>query len=113
MPARIMASRCRAVPSRFSDWSEWNWVVMAGKTPFQVKFMVIDTAAQNITFFQLLISGTPSLSRQSEKFLIGQSRKFLLTAVRLKDGTNRDEPTGTSYFGATLNIAADSKAPRS
>ena len=34
------------------------------------------------------------LSRQSEKFLIGQSRKFLLTAVRLKDGTNRDEPTG-------------------
>src|ERR1017187_5696293 len=36
-----------------------------------------------------------AVSRQSEKFLIGQSRKFLLTAVRLKDGTNRDEPTGT------------------
>src|SRR5579864_7454090 len=31
-------------------------------------------------------SGLP-LSRQREKFLIGQSRKFLLTAVRLKDGT--------------------------
>src|ERR1039458_2906706 len=39
------------------------------------------------------------LSRQSEKFLIGQSRKFLLTAVRLKDGTNRDEPTGTGRAG--------------
>src|ERR1039457_5592136 len=39
------------------------------------------------------------LSRQSEKFLIGQSRKFLLTAVRLKDGTNRDEPTGTGLVG--------------
>jgi hypothetical protein len=38
---------------------------------------------------------TIQMSRQSEKFLIGQSRKFLLTAVRLKDGTNRDEPTGT------------------
>jgi hypothetical protein len=36
-----------------------------------------------------------AVSRQSEKFLIGQSRKFLLTAVRLRDGTNRDEPTGT------------------
>lgn len=35
------------------------------------------------------------VSRQSEKFLIGQSRKFLLTAVRQKDGTNRDEPGGT------------------
>jgi hypothetical protein len=35
------------------------------------------------------------VSRQSEKFLIGQSRKFLLTAERLKDGTNRDEPKGT------------------
>src|ERR1039458_10278630 len=40
-----------------------------------------------------------SVSRQSEKFLIGQSRKFLLTAVRLKDGTNRDEPTGTGRAG--------------
>src|ERR1035438_2429338 len=34
------------------------------------------------------------LSRQSEKFLIGQSRKFLLTAENWKDGTNRDEPGG-------------------
>src|SRR5712691_2473824 len=40
-----------------------------------------------------------TLSRQSEKFLIGQSRKFLLTAVRLKDGTNRDEPRGTRLAG--------------
>src|ERR1700674_3866436 len=39
------------------------------------------------------------LSRQSEKFLTGQSRKFLLTAVRLKDGTNRDEPRGTGPVG--------------
>ena len=31
------------------------------------------------------------LSRQSEKFLIGQSRKFLLTAASLGDGANRNE----------------------
>src|SRR3954469_1530119 len=36
------------------------------------------------------------MSRQSEKFLIGQSRKFLLTAARLKDGTDCDEPRGGS-----------------
>jgi hypothetical protein len=35
------------------------------------------------------------LSRPSEKFLIEPSRKFLLTAIRLKGGTNRDEPRGT------------------
>src|SRR5664279_1275421 len=35
------------------------------------------------------------MSRQSEKFLIGQSRKFLLTAENWKDGTNRNEPGGT------------------
>src|ERR1700722_8301071 len=39
------------------------------------------------------------LSRPSEKFLIEPSRKFLLTAARLKDGTNRDEPRGTGLAG--------------
>src|SRR5258708_18244933 len=39
------------------------------------------------------------MSRPSEKFLIGPSRKFLLTAERLKDGTNRDEPRGTGLAG--------------
>src|ERR1039457_3263911 len=39
------------------------------------------------------------LSRASEKFLIGQSRKFLLTAENWKDGTNRDEPGGTRLAG--------------
>src|ERR1700692_1188925 len=39
------------------------------------------------------------MSRQSEKFLIGQSRKFLLTAEDWKDGTNRDEPGGTRLAG--------------
>src|ERR1039458_3828069 len=39
------------------------------------------------------------MSRQSEKFRFEQSRKFLLTAVRLKDGTNRDEPRGTRQAG--------------
>src|ERR1051325_937339 len=39
------------------------------------------------------------MSRQSERFLIGQSRKFLLTAARLKDGTNRDEPGGAGLVG--------------
>src|SRR5690242_2643656 len=39
------------------------------------------------------------VSRQSEKFLFGQSRKFLLTAVRLRDGTNRDESGGTRLVG--------------
>src|ERR1700689_128432 len=39
------------------------------------------------------------VSRQSEKFLIGQSRKFLLTTEDWKDGTNRDEPGGTRLAG--------------
>src|SRR5271165_5504755 len=39
------------------------------------------------------------MSRQSEMFLIGQSRKFLLTAEDWKDGTNRDEPGGTRLAG--------------
>ncbi len=41
------------------------------------------------------------LSRQNEKFLIEQSRKFLLTGVSLKDGTDRDEPkrNGTGWNG--------------
>src|ERR1017187_10154260 len=39
------------------------------------------------------------MSRQSEKFLIGQSRKFLLTAENWKDGTNRNEPGGTRLAG--------------
>src|SRR6266480_341384 len=46
------------------------------------------------------MGGTSSMvSRQSDKFLIGQSRKFLLTADGLKDGTNRDEPRGTGLAG--------------
>src|ERR1039458_5596888 len=44
-------------------------------------------------------SDQPLMSRQSEKFLIGQSRKFLLTAENWKDGTNRDEPGGTRLAG--------------
>src|ERR1019366_8602610 len=39
------------------------------------------------------------VSRQSEKFLIEQSRKFLLTAENWKDGTNRNEPGGTRLAG--------------
>src|SRR5208283_5266403 len=39
------------------------------------------------------------MSRQSEKFLIGQSRKFLLTAKNWKGGTNRNEPGGTRLAG--------------
>src|ERR1039458_7815416 len=39
------------------------------------------------------------VSRQSEKFLIGQSRKFLLTAKNWKGGTNRNEPGGTRLAG--------------
>src|ERR1035441_5830978 len=39
------------------------------------------------------------MSRQNEKFLIGQSRKFLLTAKNWKDGTNRNEPGGTRLAG--------------
>src|SRR5580658_8187229 len=39
------------------------------------------------------------LSRPGEKFLIEPSRKFLLTAARLKDGTNRNEPRGTGLAG--------------
>jgi hypothetical protein len=40
-----------------------------------------------------------NLSRQSEKFLIGQSRKFLLTAENWRGGTNRNEPGGTRLVG--------------
>src|ERR1017187_2769659 len=39
------------------------------------------------------------MSRQSEKFRFEQSRKFLLTALRLKDGTNRNEPGGARRTG--------------
>src|SRR5262245_58857215 len=39
------------------------------------------------------------MSRPSEKFRFEPSRKFLLTAVRQKDGTNCDEPGGTRLFG--------------
>jgi GxxExxY protein len=39
------------------------------------------------------------VSRPGEKFLIEPSRKFLLTAARLKDGTNRNEPRGTGQIG--------------
>src|SRR5882757_2694043 len=39
------------------------------------------------------------MSRPGEKFLIEPSRKFLLTAARLKDGTNRDEPRRTRLAG--------------
>ena len=45
--------------------------------------------------------GTPyfGVSRPSEKFLIEPIRKFLLTALRLKDGANRDESRGTRQVG--------------
>src|SRR5215471_11273334 len=40
------------------------------------------------------------MSRQSEKFLYGQSRTFLLTAPQgCRDGTNSDEPRGTRLAG--------------
>ena len=39
------------------------------------------------------------VSRPSEKFLFEPSRKFLLTAERLGDGTDCDEPTGTRQAG--------------
>src|SRR5579864_7283689 len=40
------------------------------------------------------------VSRQNEKFLIGQSRTFLLTQPQgWKDGTYRDEPRGTRLAG--------------
>ena len=45
------------------------------------------------------------MSRQYEKFLIGQSRKFLLTAENWKDGTNRDEPGGTRLAGVVEESA--------
>src|SRR5438552_1070718 len=39
----------------------------------------------------------PIVSRQNDKFLIGQSRTFLLTSW--KDGTNGDEPGGARLAG--------------
>src|ERR1700735_4902772 len=51
------------------------------------------------------------MSRPSEKFLIEPSRKFLLTAVRLKDGTNRDEPRGTRPAGVVKASQGQSDQP--
>src|SRR5215510_13266826 len=48
------------------------------------------------------------LSRQSEKFLNGQSRKFLLTAESWKGGTDRDEPGGTRLAGVAEESAGQS-----
>src|ERR1039458_8476021 len=54
----------------------------------------------NYTRSAVCAAGTVDcLSRQSEKFLIGQSRKFLLTAKNWKGRTNRDEPGGTRLAG--------------
>jgi hypothetical protein len=53
------------------------------------------TSAEFISFLTEIVERIQRLSRPGEKFLIEPSRKFLLTAERLKDGTNRDEPTGT------------------
>src|ERR1051326_3169291 len=50
-------------------------------------------------FMLILQLENATVSRQNEKFLIGQSRKFLLTAERLGYGTNRDEPRGTRLVG--------------
>lgn len=49
----------------------------------------------NISALGRLQASLPILSRQSEKFLNGQSRKFRLTAIELRKGTNRDVPTGS------------------
>src|ERR1700694_3230932 len=60
-----------------------------------------------------LTSACVALSRPSEKFLTEPSRKFLLTAVRLKDGTNRDEPRGTGQVGmAERGPGQDAEAAR-
>ena len=42
----------RASPARFSDWSAWNWVVAAGKTPSHDTLMMIqplEGSAQRLT----------------------------------------------------------------
>ena len=54
-----------------------------------------DYRVQDIKKLVRFIATDQDLSRPSEKFRFEPSRKFLLTAVRLKDGTNRDEPRGT------------------
>src|ERR1700677_1756837 len=60
---------------------------------------VLRMTGHRITACGSMVSARRRMSRQSEKFLIGQSRKFLLTALRLKDGANRDEPRGTGQVG--------------
>ena len=50
-----------------------------------------------------------AVSRQSEKFPIGQSRKFLLTAKHWKGGTNRDKPGGTRLAGVAKESAGRSR----
>jgi hypothetical protein len=55
----------------------------------------LSTLLESGTFYFALTAASAPLSRPSEKFRFEPSRKFLLTAVRLKDGTNRDEPRGT------------------
>jgi hypothetical protein len=59
-------------------------------------------AQSNISRTGAAWQAAAALSRQSEKFLIGQSRKFRLTAKGWKDGTNRDEPRGTGQVGVVM-----------
>src|SRR5712691_2085226 len=66
---------------------------------------------ENISFRHPRKAPHGNMSRQSEKFLIGQSRKFLLTAARLKDGTNRDEPRGTGLAGLVEESARPEDDP--
>ncbi|MGH9648805.1 MAG: hypothetical protein ACRD4E_18540 [Bryobacteraceae bacterium] len=100
------------LPHSITDRALWFWEVFKGvvaNSLFNVYDPVLKSAVDKLFFAwqprslttkSITIRGaggcmSSRMSRPSEKFRFEPSRKFLLTAVRLKDGTNRDEPAGT------------------
>jgi hypothetical protein len=80
-------------------WSE-RWAIRKIERHLKISRTNIDRVQSD---YSLTVPRRPVphsyLSRPSEMFLIEPSRKFLLTALRLKDGTNQDEPRGTRQVG--------------
>ena len=89
----IAAARAKGIigngPFRYGWLS--SWIMKSQEPPPKRKFKAakVNTPSPDVDAAKALVS------RPSEKFRFEPSRKFLLTAVRLKDGTNCDEPRGT------------------
>src|SRR3989442_4412192 len=83
-----------------SQLAAFSWATASGRQRARRAFAACISMTCNYNPLRRRSTGNcDSMSRPSEKFLIEPSRKFLLTAVRQKDGTNRDEPRGTRLAG--------------